>query len=46
MLNDRPLGSAVGDRLWPPQPGAYDLTLEDATGRRLDRVVFRVRGGN
>ena len=46
MLNDRPLGSAVGERLWPPRPGAYYLTLEDASGRRLDRVLFRVRGGD
>lgn len=45
MLNDRPLGSAVHDRLWQPRPGAYYLTLEDANGRRLDRVLFRVRAG-
>jgi penicillin-binding protein 1C len=45
MLNDRPLGSAVRDRLWQPRPGAYYLTLEDASGRPLDRVLFRVRAG-
>jgi penicillin-binding protein 1C len=45
MLNDRQLGPAVRDRLWQPRPGAYYLTLEDASGRRLDRVLFRVRAG-
>lgn len=43
-LNDRLLGSAVGERLWLPQPGTYYLTLEDSQGRRLDRVLFKVRG--
>jgi penicillin-binding protein 1C len=43
MLNDRPLGPAARDRLWPPRPGAYYLTLEDASGRQLDRVLFKVR---
>ena len=44
MLNDRPLGPAVPARLWRPVPGAYYLALEDASGRQLDRVLFRVRG--
>jgi penicillin-binding protein 1C len=44
MLNDRSLGPAVRDRLWQPSPGAYYLTLEDESGRQLDRVLFRVRG--
>ena len=44
VLNDRPLGPAVRDRLWQPRPGAYYLTLEDGGGRRLDRILFRVRG--
>ena len=44
LLNDRPLGTAMRDRLWQPRPGAYYLTLEDASGRQLDRVLFRVRG--
>ena len=44
MLNDWPLGAVVPDRLWEPRPGAYYLTLEDASGRQLDRVLFRVRG--
>jgi penicillin-binding protein 1C len=44
-LNDQPLGAAAHNRLWQPRPGAYYLTLEDASGRRLDRVLFRVRGG-
>lgn len=44
MLNDRPIGPAVRKRLWQPRPGAYYLTLEDASGQRLDRVLFRVRG--
>ena len=44
MLNDRLLGPAAGDRLWQPRPGAYYLTLQDASGRQLDRVLFRVRG--
>ena len=45
LLNDRPLGSAVPERLWQPRPGAYYLTLEDANGQRLDRILFRVRAG-
>ena len=45
LLNDQPLGSAASDRLWRPRPGAYYLTLEDANGQRLDRVLFRVRAG-
>jgi len=44
MLNDQSLGAVVRDRLWEPRPGAYYLTLEDASGRQLDRVLFRVRG--
>ena len=44
MLNDRLLGSAGRNLLWQPRPGIYYLTLEDANGRRLDRVLFRVRG--
>jgi penicillin-binding protein 1C len=43
-LDHRPLGTAVRAVLWQPRPGAYDLTLEDASGRQLDRVLFRVRG--
>jgi len=43
-LNDRMLGSAVGERLWLPRPGSYYLTLEDSQGRPLDRVLFKVRG--
>jgi penicillin-binding protein 1C len=46
MLNERPLGSAMSDRLWQPRPGAFYLTLEDAKGRRLDRILFRVRAGD
>jgi penicillin-binding protein 1C len=44
MLNDRPLGPATPARLWRPRAGAYYLTLEDAAGRQLDRVLFHVRG--
>jgi penicillin-binding protein 1C len=44
VLNDRALGPAARNRLWEPRPGAYYLTLEDATGRQLDRVLFQVRG--
>lgn len=44
MLNDRSLGPAARDLLWQPRPGSYYLTLEDASGRQLDRVLFRVRG--
>lgn len=44
MLNERLLGSAARERLWQPRPGTYYLTLEDAGGRQLDRVLFRVRG--
>jgi penicillin-binding protein 1C len=46
VLNDRSLGSATRDRLWQPRPGAYYLTLEDANGQKLDRVLFRVRAGS
>jgi penicillin-binding protein 1C len=45
MLNDLPLGAAARERLWQPRPGAYYLTLEDASGQQLDRVLFRVRAG-
>ena len=44
MLNDRPFGPAMHARLWQPRSGAYHLTLEDASGRQLDRVLFHVRG--
>jgi penicillin-binding protein 1C len=44
MLNGRPLGAAMQARLWQPRSGAYHLTLEDASGRQLDRVLFHVRG--
>lgn len=44
LLNDTTLGSAMGGRLWQPRPGIYHLTLESASGQRLDRVLFRVRG--
>lgn len=43
MLNGRPLGPPVRDQLWQPRPGAYYLTLENAGGRQLDRVLFTVR---
>jgi penicillin-binding protein 1C len=43
-LNDLLLGSAVMKRLWDPRPGAYYLTLEDSTGRQIDRIFFTVRG--
>jgi penicillin-binding protein 1C len=42
-LNDRPLGAAAPERLWQPRPGVYYLTLENAGGQQLDRVLFRVR---
>ena len=42
-LNDRPLGSATERQLWSPTPGAWYLTLRDAGGRSLDRVLFTVR---
>jgi len=45
-LNDQVLGSAARQRLWRPQPGNYDLTLEDASGHALDQVVFSVRGAS
>ena len=44
LLNGQLLGPAMPDRLWQPRPGVYYLTLEDAGGRRLDRILFRVRG--
>jgi penicillin-binding protein 1C len=43
MLNHQPLGAAARERLWRPRPGVYYLTLENATGQQLDRVLFRVR---
>ena len=42
-LNDQPLGSAAGEQLWAPAPGAWYLTLRSAAGRTLDRVLFTVR---
>jgi penicillin-binding protein 1C len=42
-LNDQPLGSTAAAQLWSPAPGAWYLTLRDAGGRRLDRVLFTVR---
>jgi penicillin-binding protein 1C len=44
VLNDQSLGPVVRDLLWQPRPGAYYLTLKDASGRQLDRVLFKVRG--
>ena len=43
VLNDRPLGPAAREQLWQPRPGVYYLTLENAGGQQLDRVLFRVR---
>jgi len=44
-LNDIDLGAAAKPHLWTPKAGAYRLTLEDANGRAVDRVLFTVRGG-
>ena len=43
-INDLALGSAVPERLWEPRPGSYYVTLDDAGGRQLDRILFTVRG--
>lgn len=43
MLNDQSLGPAAKQRLWAPEPGVYRLTLADARGQALDRVLFTVR---
>jgi penicillin-binding protein 1C len=43
-LNDHPLGTATTLQLWTPRPGSYRLTLEDADGRVVDRILFTVRG--
>jgi penicillin-binding protein 1C len=43
-INDLSLGSAAAERLWEPRPGSYYVTLEDAAGRQLDRILFTVRG--
>jgi penicillin-binding protein 1C len=42
-LNDQPLGGAAGQQLWSPRSGAWYLSLQDANGRTLDRVLFTVR---
>lgn len=34
----------VGDALWQPRAGRFELALIDAEGRELDRVRFEVRG--
>ncbi len=44
VLNERSLGPATSERLWAPRPGVYHLTLEDARGQPLDRILFTVRG--
>jgi penicillin-binding protein 1C len=43
-LNGQVLGPAIRQRLWAPRAGRYQLTLEDAAGQPLDRVLFAVRG--
>jgi penicillin-binding protein 1C len=42
-LNDQPLGSEADQQLWSPTPGTWNLSLHDAAGKMLDRVVFTVR---
>ncbi|HEY1726697.1 MAG TPA: penicillin-binding protein 1C [Steroidobacteraceae bacterium] len=42
-LNDTPLDGVLPQQLWEPRPGRYELTLEDESGQRLDRVQFTVR---
>jgi penicillin-binding protein 1C len=42
-LNDQPFGAAAAQQLWSPQSGAWYLSLQDANGRTLDRVLFTVR---
>lgn len=44
ILNGQDIGSAVGLRLWEPQPGSHTLALVDAQHRVLDAVTFVVRG--
>jgi penicillin-binding protein 1C len=43
-LNDQILGPADRLQLWTPRPGSYRLTLLNADGRAVDRVLFMVRG--
>ncbi|MFT3907424.1 MAG: penicillin-binding protein 1C [Steroidobacteraceae bacterium] len=45
LINERTLGEAQALQLWEPKPGRYLLTLQDESGRSLDRVYFTVRGG-
>jgi penicillin-binding protein 1C len=42
-LNGKPIGSAERGRLWEPQAGAYQLSIEEADGTVLDKILFTVR---
>lgn len=44
LLNDTLLGPASSRQLWQPRPGAWYVTLQDARGREIDRILFTVRG--
>jgi penicillin-binding protein 1C len=42
-LNGKEIGSAGRSQLWEPQIGAYQLSIEDADGAVLDKILFTVR---
>ena len=43
-LNSVVYGPATATTMWTPKPGTYYLSLLDAQGQQLDRVLFTVRG--
>jgi penicillin-binding protein 1C len=46
VLNGRPLPSAGKATPWNPQPGRYQLSLQDGEGNPIDSVRFEVRGAD
>lgn len=42
-LNGKSIGSAERSQLWEPQAGAYQLSIEEADGTVLDKILFTVR---
>jgi penicillin-binding protein 1C len=42
-LNGKAIGSAGRSQLWEPQAGAYQLSIEEADGSVLDKILFTVR---
>jgi penicillin-binding protein 1C len=44
VLNGRPFPSAGKATPWNPQPGRYQLSLQDGEGNPIDSIRFEVRG--